>query len=133
MNGFSYAVTSILKHNVMYHASSLGLVLNGDLFPAASELLSQLRANNLLVESKLNNFVRFDYIVMPKYVLNIRKFLSCLTRLASGGIMVLEITGSDNKYEDKYLNIVGGTMSATKVRYQDRSYIVIHTGEDYGD
>ena len=133
MNGFSQDIISILKHNVMHHSSSLGLILGATDIEEAFTALRQLHLNGLLVESKLNDFVRFDYIVIPKQLLNVRKFLSCLTRLASGGIMVLEITGSEDKYEDKYLNMVGGTMSGTKVRYQDRSYIVIHTGEDYGD
>ena len=133
MNGFSNDVFSILRHNVMLHRSSIGLVVGGDEIPNAYVLLKELQLNDYLAVGQLDKTVRYDYIVISRVSLNIRKFLSCLTSLASGGLMILEITGSDNKYEDKYLNMVGGTMSATKLRYGDRSYIVIHTGEDYGD
>lgn len=133
MNGFSQDVFSILRHNVMLHRSSIGLVVDGEDIPNAFALLKELQLNDHIAVGKLDKLVRYDYIVVSRVSLNVRKFMACLTSLASGGLMILEITGSDNKYEDKYLNMVGGTMSATKIRYGDRSYIVIHTGEDYGD
>jgi len=133
MNGFSQDIISILKHNVMYHHSAIGLILNGDEFPNSFSLVQVLRLNRYLIETKIDKMIKYDYIVINRGSLNVRMFLSCLTSLSAGGILILEITGSDSRYEDKYLNLIGGTMSATKIRYEDRSYIVIHTGEDYGD
>lgn len=133
MNGFSYDIISILKHNVMYHYSTIGLILNGEECEDTKELLNHLSTFGYMAEDNLDKLTRYDYIVINRTNLTIRKFLSCLTSLDRGGIIILDVTGSDSKYEDKYLNMIGGTMSATKLRYEDRSYIVIHTGEDYGD
>ena len=126
-------VVSILRHNLMLHLASIGLILNAEDYPHSSTLFRGLELAGYIVDSKLAKYTRYDYIVMPVYLLSVRRFLSCLTALSKGGILILEVTGKENKYEDKYIGMVGGKMSATKLKYGDRSYIVIHTGEDYGD
>lgn len=126
-------VLSILRHNLMLHIHSIGLVLNGEDYPHTLALLEKLKLGGHIIDSKIARYTRYDYIIMPLPLLNVRRFLSCLTVLSRGGILVLEVTGKEDKYEDKYAGMVGGTMSATKLKYGDRSYIVIHAGDDYGD
>jgi len=134
--GYNYLfddVVSILRHNLMLQLNSIGLILNAEDYPHSNTLFRGLELAGYIVDSKIAKYTKYDYIVMPVRLLSVRRFLACLTALSKGGMLILEITGKESKYEDKYTGMVGGKMSATKLKYGDRSYIVIHPGEDYGD
>jgi hypothetical protein len=129
MNGND--IVSVLKHNHMVHSDSYGLVLGtpGD----GKDTLDLLFSLGLKVTGKRDlKITTWDYIIIPRDFLNPRVFLQTLTSLNSGGIIVLDVTGEDESFEKRYSN-PNRSFSATKVRYEERSYIVIHLGEDYGD
>jgi len=134
MNGFKYDVISILRHNLMVQPFSMGAILADPQDKDSYELYEYLvDKNSCVVTRGIGNLTKYNFIVITKPLMSTRNLIKSLTELRRGGLIILEITGKDSRYEDKYLNMVGGTMSATKLRYEDRSYIVIHTGEDYGD
>lgn len=134
MSGFKYDIISILRHNVMIHPYSLGAILADPLDADSKELYEYLvDKNSCVVTRGMGNLTKYNFIIITKSFLSARNLIKSLTELKRGGVIILDITNKDARYQDKYLNIVGGTMSATKLRYEDRSYIVIHTGEDYGN
>lgn len=134
MSGFKYDVVSILRHNVLVQPYSLGAILANFESQDIKELYNYLSdMHKCVLTNGVDKLTKYNFIVIDTTHLSTRNFLKSLTELRRGGLIILNITGKDAKYQDKYLNIVGGTMSATKLRYEDRSYIVIHTGEDYGD
>lgn len=129
MSGFREDILSILRHNMMLHRDSIGVILGDGLRSA----IDDIHTKGYIISSLWDSHTKYDYIIISKDRVSSRTLLRALTNLKSGGIIVLEITGRDSKYENRYLYMVGGTMSATKIRYGDRSYIVIHTGGDYGN
>lgn len=128
MNGFSNDVVSMLKHSYMYHGESIGLVIGNN------ELASTLESLGLLVsvDDKLSD--NWDYIVVSGENVGVRVLIKCLTQLRNCGIIILELTNKPNvkKYADRYSNASAG-FYATKVMYDDRVYLIIHQGYDYGN
>lgn len=131
MSGFNSDIVSILKHNNMYHDKSLGFVAGVLSDGRMGNLLDHLFSLKLKVSGQRGD-ATWDYIIIPTTILSTRTVLMALSSINTGGIVILEITEKQNKYQDKYLR-VGGNTTATKVQYEDRYYLVLHQGEDYGN
>lgn len=130
MNGFELDIISILRHNNMFHQESMGLIM-GCGTGYAGNLLDMLYAYKLKVSGKSEK-VRWDYIVIPSYILSIRTLFQALDAVNHNGIVIAEITGKDDKYLDRYKTRLGG-LTVTKVLYDNRAYLIIHAGEEYGN
>lgn len=131
MSGFNDDIISILKHTNMCHDKSLGFISGILSDERMGNLLDQLSKLNLKVSGRRNG-ITWDYIVIPNKIVSARTVLQAMSSLNSGGIIILEISENQRKYQEKYLRI-GTNYSATKVQYEDRYYLIIHTGEDYGN
>jgi hypothetical protein len=44
----------------------------------------------------------------------------------------MDVTGNDRSFKEKYVSFFA-QLTATKVFYEGREYIVVHAGVDYGD
>jgi hypothetical protein len=129
MSGFKDDVISILKQNNMYHREATGLLRgkSGD-----SDLLETLQKQGFPVTGNYEKFViRFDYIVLNNFFADMRELLRALEEVNVGGIIVIEIRKDEN-YKAQYVSMFG-SFSVNKVKYEDREYLVIHAGVDYGD
>lgn len=129
MSGYKDDVISILKHNNMYHRDATGLLRgrsgNGD-------LLATLEKEGFPVVSQYQKFVvRFDYIVLNNFYADMKELLRALEEVNTGGLIVIEVRADEN-YKPKYTSIFGG-FSVDKVKYENREYLVIHSGVDYGN
>lgn len=135
MNGFRQDLISILKHNSLLQRMSIGIILGDMENQRHWGLYKDLSDRKQLIElsSKLLKFTKYDYVVITKEFLSVKNLLKAMVELNRGGIIILEITGKAESYQEKYLSMVGGMMSGTKVLYEDRGYVVLHTGEDYGN
>ena len=134
MNGFKDDIVSILKHNMMFHRSSIGLLIGVDSDQRLKELMALLDEASLIstgIESPDRWYITWDYILIPKGKARISTLLKSLSCLNTGGIIIVEITGLNEFFQDKYKNLAIG-MNATKVIYEDRSYMILHRGEEYG-
>ena len=128
MSGFKDDIISILRHTNMFHRESIGLIRGDSL--RVKELLDYLGDRKLLADIKVYPITTYDYVVILSEDVSTPNVLKSLAILNTGGIIILEITEKQRKYQEKYLRI--GSMSATKLHYEDRYYLVIHAGEDYG-
>ncbi len=132
MNGFKDDVIAILKTNNMLHKEAVGKVF-GDGFGHINELILELRKRNLLVATSETKIVlKFSYIIMGSYLLESWVLLKAFSMLSEQGIMILEVTGREKLFEDNSVSLFG-KFSTTKVKFEDRTYVVIHTGVDYGN
>ena len=118
-------VVSILKHNVMLNISSLGLIVD------SGNLLDCLYNLKLHVTG-LTDGAKFDYIFIPTHKVSIRRLLRALTDLKSGGIIIVQLEDKFEDFEPIYKN-TSNLFFATKVKYDNRYYLIIHSGEDYGN
>ena len=126
MNGFSSDIVSILRsHALTTPRESIGLVYD-------KELYDELVSRGLVVARRHDKLCRYDYIVIDRGHLSVSRLLTALTNLRICGIIVIDVTGKEEKYQGKYVNIAKG-MRGTKVIYGDRTYIVLHVGKDYGN
>ena len=133
MNGFSADVISILKHCNMCHTSSYGVVLGGTSIEDGKNVYDYLSQLGLRVASGyMKHISMWDYIIIPRKQSSVRRLVEALTSLNSLGIIIVETTGTDAKIEERYSN-VNSQLSATRVVYEDRSYLVVHTGNEYGN
>lgn len=130
MSGYKDDIVSILKHNNMYHNLALGFISGILSDGRMGNLLDHLHNLGLKVSGKRGD-ATWDYIVIPNKIVSARTILMALSSINAGGIVILEISEAQRKYQEKYLRI-GTNQSATKVNYEDRYYLIIHTGEDYG-
>lgn len=130
MNGFSQDIISILRHCVMFHKEAKGLLVGAKTNEKTKELFKELKERGLLVSDKRER-IFWDYIVIPSELLSIRVLITAITEIDTGGIVIIEVTGKDKRYEDRYKGSVGN-LGVTKVFYEERSYLVIHTGDEYG-
>jgi hypothetical protein len=131
MNGLSEDVIGILKNNLMYHNKSIGYIQGISSDGRMGNLLDDLYIRGLQVTG-IKEDVPYDYIVISRKSLNARVLLKSLTSIAKGGIIILEITGREVDYMDKYGNITSN-FYGTKVIYGDRSYLILHLEFDYGN
>lgn len=134
MNGFS-DIISILKHNNMFHKESIGLVVGSDnLNSRYKELKNFLQQYELVVLGRRYMSNKFDYIVILEGQVSTRTILMALHDIANMGVIIIEITGRDNKYEDRYRGVSAiNNIHATKVFYEDRVYLVLHPEGEYGN
>ena len=131
MSGFNDDIVSILKHNNMLHSVALGFISGINSDGRMGNLLDHLFNLGMRV-SGIRGDATWDYIVIPNKIVSARTVLMALSSINAGGIVILEISEAQRKYQEKYLRI-GTNQSATKVQYEDRYYLIIHTGEDYGE
>jgi hypothetical protein len=116
----------------MLHSDSIGLI-----FPSnssrGSEVLDHLYSLGMRVSGVVDkNISKWDYIVITKDKVSFKALLRAVSMLNFGGVIILEITGKSKQYSDKYLSSIGN-LKITKVFYQDRRYLVLHTGDEYGN
>jgi len=129
MSGFKDDVISILRHNSILQKESVGFVMT-ETSTLAEELFQELKERKFLVTNKRTKLVlQYDYVVIPSGY-NWENFLYAFSVLSTGGVIVLE--ANEKVWSDKYVSLFGG-FTGTKVRYEDRIYIVIHGGVDYAD
>ena len=133
MSGFNTDVVSILKHCNMCNTSSYGAVLGGTDAKAGKDVYDYLSKLGLRVANGYMRQIKmWDYIIIPRKHSSVRRLVEAITSLNSLGIIIIETTGVDAKIEERY-NSVDSVLSATKVVYEDRSYLVVHTGNEYGN
>ena len=129
MSGFREDVISILKQNNMYHKEAIGLI-KGHLDDGLFETLQE---EKFPVSKKFEKFVLyFDYIVLNNFQEDVETLLFALASVSTGGLIVLEITDSEYTYQDRYVSQFG-LFSVTKVKYEDRTYLVFRNGLEYGN
>ena len=131
MSGFNDDIVSILKHTNMYKGTALGFISGSSTNERMADLQLHLMRLGCIVSGTDRGSITWDYIVIPNEFVSARTVLLALSSINAGGIIILEISEAQRKYE-KYLRI-GTNQSATKVQYEDRYYLIIHTGEDYGE
>jgi len=128
MSGFENDVISILKTENFLHREAIGFIVD------SGNLLDELYKRNLPVTGIVNGIDKFDYIVLPSNRVNVRRLFRVLSELRNDGIIILELTGlkDEHQFQKKYVSMFAGFI-ATKVRYEERTYMVIHSGVDYGN
>ena len=131
MSGYKDDIVSILKHANLLHSKSVGYIKGVGSNGEAGNLLDHLTNLGLSVTGIHENIL-WDDIIIPQSMVSTRAILQALSGINSGGIVILEVTEKQSKYQSKYLRL-GADKSATKVQYGDRYYLVIHTGDDYGN
>ena len=130
MSGFKNDVLAILDSNTILQKESVGWVLTQHTTPDNSSLYYYLLTNNFPVTNQFEKTVFFfDYIVIDRLNANLKNILKALSLLNIGGVLVIEI---DEDYFDATYHSVFGNFTVTKVKYDDRKYLVFHTGVDYG-
>lgn len=133
MSGFKDDVLAILRDNVLLHGEALGWVVRESAkTPKNYEVLKYLQDNKYPVaDRETKPVVLFDYIIIDYSNLNLHNLLKAFSLSSSGGIIIVEVT--DYPYElSKYYRILG-VKWANVVSYQDRKYLVVHSGVDYGN
>jgi hypothetical protein len=129
MSGFKEDVISILKHNNMYHRDASGLILGKTVNRG---LVKELQEKMFPVVDHYEKFiVRFDYIVIGLLRVDVTTLIKAFATVNTGGLIILELDNYTD-FENKYTSLFGG-FSADVVKYEDRGYLVIHSGVDYGN
>ena len=130
MNGFKNDVLAILDSNTILQKESMGWVVAQHTTPDNSELYNYLQSNGFPVTNQFEKSVFFfDYIVIDRMNASLKNLLKALSLLSVGGVLVIEL--AEYYFEDSYFSVFGN-FTITKVRYDDRKYLVFHTGVDYG-
>lgn len=134
MSGFKDDVISILKTNSMLHGEAIGWIFYDRIkSPKVFELLSDLQKRKLPVVSHFEKEVfRYSYIVLSNEYLTFADLFDALSSLAPQGIIIIEDWLGDLPFKDKYV-VPFAKITITKVKFEDRIYMVIHEGVDYGD
>lgn len=133
MSGFKDDVISILRDNVMLHAEAMGLVLDADAGEESRELLQELQKRKFPVTDRVDKHVfMFDYIVIHRDYLFISSLLQAFSWAGRQGIVILDITGKADMFSKRLVSAFGGFI-VQKLIYQDRAYLVIKNGVDYGN
>jgi hypothetical protein len=127
MNGFEADIVSILKHNNMLHSESRGLVLHEEEF--VYKLWEQYK---VVASFEIGSLTKYDYIVLDGKVLTVPRLVEALSLLSENGLLVLEVTIEEGKFSKRYLSKFAN-FTATKVKYEERVYMIIHQGVDYGN
>jgi hypothetical protein len=135
MSGFKEDIVSILKQNDLLHNKSVGLIAGASVSDSRERnLYNELTKIGLKLANKLEPLFSPDYIVLLSDIISTRTLLMALGSITQSGIIILEITGKDQKYQDSYINkATTNSINASKVLYEDRTYLVFHTGADYGN
>lgn len=127
MSGFKDDVLNILRDNVLLHGEAMGLV------QFHTELLKELQSRKFPVTDTASKPVfLFDYVVISEPYVALPTVLWAMTVLSSLGIIILDVTSWKNEFQKEYKVAFGGFM-AHRINYEDRYYVVIHKGTDYGN
>ena len=127
MSGFKSDVISILRDNVLLHGEAMGWIVG------STELYEELTKKKFPVTEKADKLVfLFDYVVISAAKRTFDSLLKALTSLSNLGVIVVEITDVQDRYDKEYRSYFGG-FAARKLKYQDRAYLVIRQGLDYGN
>jgi hypothetical protein len=128
MSGFRDDVISILRQNDLYHKTATGLVLG----KSNDGLLEELQKKGFPVIGHFEkDVILFDYIVMNRFYEDARSLMSAFASVNVGGLIIMELDDGDD-YGKTYVSQFG-SFTATKVKYGDNQYLVIHSGVDYGN
>jgi len=135
MNGFKDDVISILSQNHYLQKESLGWIVSDnakhpDQYILKKELEKMLVPFTMSDEKMVTNY---DFIVIDKYHSRFDVLLRAFTRLSENGIIVLEVTDYPRDIKRTAGISKFGKFSITRVTFQDRGYLVIKSGVDYGD
>ncbi len=133
MSGFKDDVLSILRTSNLLHGEALGYIMYAREFPHSKELLKELESRKLPVAGEITKpVVLFDYTVIPDEVATLSTFLTALTSTKEGGIIIVDVTGEHRAYSKNFdTNFVN--FKITRLKFDDRYYLVMHSGVDYGD
>lgn len=127
MSGFKEHLVEILKTNNLLHGDSIGMVF----FDA--EICEYLYDKyKVLASSDAVDLNEFDYIFVKSKFITLQFVMKLFTYLNDNGILILEITPESVKFDKKYLSKFGN-FTGTKVTYDDKTYLIIHSGVDYGN
>lgn len=133
MSGFRFDVISILRENVMLHGEALGYIVLGDEEENAHELFLDLQERKFPVASRITKpVVLFDYIVIPKEIVCVPMLMSAFASLSRLGLLIIEVSDEKDMYYKSYSSVFGD-FTVTKVVFDDRAYLVVHAGADYGN
>jgi hypothetical protein len=133
MSGFKDDVLAILRDNVMLHGEAMGLIMNGAVDDDSRELLKDLQNRKFPVTDRVDKHVfLFDYIVLPRYLSTAAALLRALSLVGRLSVIIMDISNVADYYNSRYTTQFGD-FTANKVKYQDRTYLVIKNGTDYGN
>jgi hypothetical protein len=133
MSGFREDVLAILRDNVMLHGEAMGLIMNGAVDDDSRELLKDLQSRKFPVTDRVDKHVfLFDYIVLPRYLSTAAALLRALSLVGRLSVIIMDISNVADYYNSRYTTQFGD-FTANKVKYQDRTYLVIKNGTDYGN
>ncbi len=133
MSGFKDDVLAILRDNVMLHGEAIGFIPVSETFKEGKELLDYLIEEKFPVTGKSDKVVtRFDYIVLSKNIAIGEMIIKSMGLLNLGGLLIIDITKWDRSFWKNYKSVFA-SFTATLVKYNDRAYLVLHTGADYGN
>ena len=133
MSGFKDDVISILRDNMMFHAEASGWIIQQHILPKTSELLEELQSRMFAVIGRHSKPIfLFDYVIISREHLTVNWLMAAFAQLKENGVMILEIESQNLAFAPKYSSLFG-KFTGTKVKYDDRTYIVIHSGVDYGN
>jgi hypothetical protein len=133
MNGFKEDVISILRDNVLLHAEAMGLLLDGDSNEETRGLLKDLQDRKLPVTDAVEKHVfNFDYVVLHRDSLFVNTLIRALSLVSKMGMIILDVTGKSDMFRKEYFSKFGD-FSIHKLIYEDRAYLVIKNGMDYGN
>ncbi len=130
MNGFKDDVITILRNHMLVQKNAIGFIPGQ---AGTGELIKYLADSGVLVVTKNEKpIVQFDFVVFNKFYTDLHNFLYALATTSVGGVIVLDVTNDPHLFKERYVSLFAG-ITATKVKFEDRSYLVVHNGVDYGD
>ncbi len=132
MSGFRDDVLCILRDNTMLHGEARGLVVGSG--NGAKQLLEYLIGKKYPVSSTLiKPMFRFDYIVLDTFRNDLPEVMDAFSSVEMGGIIIIDVTNIRDLLRPHYASVFAD-FTATKLKYVDnRAYLVIHKGVDYGN
>ena len=117
----------------MLHADASGWVVQQHILPKTSVLLKDLQNRNFAVIGRHSKqMFLFDYVIISREHLTVNWLLSAFANLKDNGMIILEITDYPMTFDNRYVSRYAG-FTATKVNYENRKYLVLRKGLDYGD
>jgi hypothetical protein len=129
MSGFKDDVVSILRNHLLVQKNAIGYIPGK---ADTEELKKYLEDEGVLIVSKNEKpIVQFDFVVYNRYFTDLHTFLYALATTTIGGLIILELHDVA-LYKERYVSLFAG-ITATKVKFEDRQYLVVHNGVDYGD
>lgn len=132
MSGFKDDVLAILRDNVLLHGEAMGWIVGGGFSGHTSELYNELVSRNFPVtDRRTKPVILYDYIVVPSPV-NMHGLLTYMCSLSRDGLLIVELDREKDESVPEYRSVALG-FYAHRLVYNGRTYLVIHTGADYGN